>query len=163
MNCVRVGVGAALLLFATHDIAAQRLTADSLVGCYNLVLGTWDTTNAYRPAHYQTPPSSFRLDSALWGAGHLAPAYRRAPPPLEQGYRSEAGWAFIPPDSVVVFWGDGLVGANFRARIRGDSLVGRVFADTDARIVGRLDPHAPATAMRIACDPARQSKRKSPR
>ena len=77
---------------ASQDGAAQRLMADSLVGCYRLALGTWDTTKAYRPADYQTPPRSFRLDSALWGAGHLAPAYRRASPPIEQGYRSEAGW-----------------------------------------------------------------------
>ena len=152
---------AVLMFIAALGLPARtRAQVDTLArirsraGCYALALGPW--SGSPPPAGVptiQTPPSRFRLDTAV----DTRPSGRFAVQPARLGPgRMAASWALEPNDSLSLFWSTGFVGVSLRLAIRGDSLIGTATTFHDAHLVGEPpDPTASVVATRTAC-PSRE-------
>jgi hypothetical protein len=148
--------GTALVLFLSgcHSSGSDPLgpqvarTPESAAGCYRMVIGDWTPPGGRIGL---TPPTEFRLDTALATDGRGAGFRRRtvvARAPA--GQTRYASWRLDTGDTLHVAWSTGFVMGGYVLVARGDSVFGRATTATDVR-AWYPDPIAPARGAHVAC------------
>jgi hypothetical protein len=166
MRTMRVGVRYLAVLFTALSPLAVRAQERAhpgaplppavrrAAGCYRIVRAadvihtSGDTT---APTNRETLPPWFELvDTAL--APPLDGLYALRPGTVIPGRKMIAVWRPKRPDSVIVSWSTGFHGIALALVARGDTLVGRSTAFSDAHVIGALEPAGtPILATRDVC------------
>ena len=144
---VIMALGIAGVVRAQQDSAT---VVQRRAGCYALKLGRWSGPLPTNSPEAHTPPSRFRLDTAVVRPGSR---YAVEPAQVVPG-RMAAAWAPLRGASIGMFWSTGYIGVRLRLAVRGDSLVGMATAFRDSH--SPLDPPdatAPVVATRSKCAP----------
>jgi len=144
---VMIALGIAGVVRAQQD---SGTVVQKRAGCYTLKLGRWSGPLPTNSPEAHTPPSRFRLDTAIARPGSR---FAVEPAQIVPG-RMPASWAPLRGDSIGMFWSTGYIGVRLRLAVRGDSLVGMATAFRDAH--SPLDPPdatASVVATRTKCAP----------
>ena len=145
------------LLYAVRPVQAQT-RSDSLVGCYVIEVGEWSGPFPSGWPEIHQPPDSVRLELQPAWPDTPATAMRtelalspHLPELVRQGRESRhpPTWEIGTADSLVLAWSTGFAGVVVKLAGTPDQLSGTARAFHD--VAGVVQPTAPASAKRIAC------------
>jgi hypothetical protein len=135
-----------LMTACTARPQTGSLRAESPVGCYEVRRGPWSVGTPGL-----VPPEAFRLDSTRIDVrGFEARAAAPGVPSLLGA--SQAFWYPTGAAAVVVVWRDGYQASGYSLTVRGDSVTGVAFAESDRRHAGG-EPSASVLGRRVHCPP----------
>lgn len=137
------------LLLCGGPAASQTVSADRILGCYDLEMGPWNATESARSdSLWWTPPPRVEFTSRepRMARGYaLQPAPNSLPTP-----HPRTAWTLTDSGFVRVHWGNGLTGMSGELEVSGDSLHGRLHRYYD--VIPSPDYDASLTAVRVDCD-----------
>lgn len=143
-----------------HALASSPSTdfrANASPRCFRVFIGSWSNTGQSMGL---TPPTEFRLDTALSARQLATQGERKVYPPFASARisRFPAEWREFAADSVRISWGTGFQSGGYRLRVHGDSVDGIATTWTDAR-TGKPDPEARVIGARVPCLPTTDQSR----
>lgn len=133
-----------LMTACTTRPQTGSLPADSPVGCYEVRRGPWAVGTPGL-----VPPEAFRLDSTRVDVRGFE-ARAAAPRVASLLGASQAFWYPSGDAAVVVVWRDRYQASGYRLTVRGDSVTGVAFAESDRRHAGS-EPSASVVGRRVRC------------